>query len=549
MSKTSLGIGALIGALTSFPAIAILYLANQFADLAFLPFDMFDWIVRILPGDIVTASIDTMVSIISLLNLTDTSRSAKLIEQIMAILLFALFGAILGAGTSFFVKKVGQSSTQIRIVVPGLLSGAVGFILLMFILVSLERSTQLLIDALWLAVVILSWGAIIAILLDRFTNQPEHELDQSVGDMRRAMILRLAASSAGIALGAIGIGRLVGSSDEPGGAGQPLAQVKPTQTKPPQRLTPETAVPEGTAVSSARDNIEPAPGTRPELTANEDFYRIDINTFPQNIDQEDWSLEVSGLFDDPGELSLEDLMGYEPLTQTITLSCISNQVGGDLIGTSNWTGLRLRDLLADLGLRPEARSLVVEATDGFFETVVLADMLDSRTMLVYGMNGETLPKNHGFPLRIYIPNRYGMKQPKWITKITAVEDEPEGYWVARGWSKEARPQIVSVIDNVAADQITNDNLIPIGGIAWAGDRGISKVELQFDSGEWREATLRVPPLSSLTWVQWRYDWAAEEGRHEIRVRATDGTGALQIEAESGVRPDGATGYHEFKTRL
>ncbi len=278
-------------------------------------------------------------------------------------------------------------------------------------------------------------------------------------------------------------------------------------------ITTSESTPSATLGANPRDNVPPAPGTRPELTANEDFYRIDINTLSPNVSQEDWSLEVSGLFDNPQNLNLEDLMEFSPTTQTITLGCISNPVGGDLIGTSNWTGLRLRDLLEELGLQPEAKSLVIEASDGFFETVLLTDMLDARTLLVYGMNGQTLPKDHGFPLRIYIPDRYGMKQPKWITKITAVEDEPEGFWVVRGWSKEARPQIVSVIDNVAVDQPTADNLIPIGGIAWAGDRGIIKVELRFDRGEWIETTLRVPPLSPLTWIQWRYNWAAEEGRH------------------------------------
>jgi hypothetical protein len=291
-----------------------------------------------------------------------------------------------------------------------------------------------------------------------------------------------------------------------------------------------------------RDRVEPAPGTRLELTPNQDFYRIDINTRPVVIDGPSWVLEVTGLFDNPHPLTLSDLMAYPPVTQAITLSCISNNVGGDLIGTSNWTGARLRDVLKDLGLRSEAKELSIKAADGFFESVVMEDIMDPRTLLVYGMNGETLPVEHGFPLRIYIPNRYGMKQPKWITHIEAIGDKVTGYWVQRGWSYEARPQIVSVIDTVAVDQAI-DGKIPIGGIAWAGDRGIQKVEVQVDDQDWVGATLRTPPLSSLTWVQWRYDWPVVSGRHKFRVRATDGTGALQIEEVRGVRPDGATGYH------
>ncbi|RMF26806.1 MAG: molybdopterin-binding oxidoreductase, partial [Chloroflexi bacterium] len=306
--------------------------------------------------------------------------------------------------------------------------------------------------------------------------------------------------------------------------------------------------PQATLAVAPRDFIAPAPGTRPEVTPTELFYRIDINARPVVIEGESWVLQVDGLFDNPRPLTLADLMAYPPVTQAITLSCISNPIGGDLIGTAYWTGVRLRDLLQDLGLRPEAQELYVEAADGFYESVAMADLMDPRTLLVYGMNGETLPVEHGYPLRIYIPNRYGMKQPKWITRIEAIDREGPGYWVDRGWSAEARPQIISVIDTVAVDQQV-DGKVPIGGIAWAGDRGIQKVEVQVDGGPWVEAVLRTPPLSPLTWVQWRYNWPAVPGRHTFRVRATDGTGALQIEERRPTRPDGATGYHEVTVSI
>jgi hypothetical protein len=291
-----------------------------------------------------------------------------------------------------------------------------------------------------------------------------------------------------------------------------------------------------------RERVEPAPGTRPELTSNHDFYRIDINTRPVAIDGPSWTLEVAGLFDKPRPLTLADLMAYPAVTQAITLSCISNPTGGDLISTSNWTGARLRDVLKDLGLRPEAKELAIQAADGFYESVTMEDIMDPRTLLVYGMNGETLPVEHGFPLRIYRPDRYGMKQPKWIARIEAIDREGQGYWVERGWSAEARPQIVSVIDTVAVKQAV-DGKVPVGGIAWAGDRGIQQVEVQVDEGDWVAAVLRTPPLSQLTWVQWRYDWPLVAGSHRFRVRATDGTGVLQTPEVTGVQPNGATGYH------
>jgi hypothetical protein len=253
-------------------------------------------------------------------------------------------------------------------------------------------------------------------------------------------------------------------------------------------------------------------------------------------------LEVSGLFDTARSIALADLMAYPAVTQPITLSCISNQIGGDLISTSYWIGVRLPYLLQSLGLRPEAKALAISAADGFYESVSLEDMRDPRTLLVYGMNGQTLPIEHGYPLRIYIPDRYGMKQPKWITRIEAIDHDGAGYWVDRGWSKEARPHILAIIDSVAQDQIIAGR-VPIGGIAWAGDRGIRTVEVQVDGGMWDAAHLLSPPLGPLTWVLWRYDWPVVAGRHTFRVRATDGTGALQIEQPAEPHPNGATGYH------
>jgi hypothetical protein len=251
---------------------------------------------------------------------------------------------------------------------------------------------------------------------------------------------------------------------------------------------------------------------------------------------------VSGLFERPRNLTLSALQAYPSVTQPITLSCISNPVGGDLIGTAYLEGVPLRVVLKDLGLRPEAKALNFKTADGFYESVVLEDMQDPRTLLVYGINGQMLPVEHGFPLRIYIPNRYGMKQPKWIMSMEATDARGPGYWVERGWSLEAHPQIVSVIDTVAKDKIENSR-VPIGGIAWAGDRGIQKVEIQVDDGPWVPVVLRTPPLGSLTWIQWRYDWPPTSGAHTFRVRATDGTGALQIPDVHNTYPDGATGYH------
>ena len=168
--------------------------------------------------------------------------------------------------------------------------------------------------------------------------------------------------------------------------------------------------------------------------------------------------------------------------------------------------------------------------------------MDERTLLVYEMNGEPLPVKHGYPLRIYIPNHYGMKQPKWIKRMEAIDHHGPGYWVDRGWSETAIPQTTSVIDTVAVDDENPETgVIPVGGIAYSGARGISKVEVQVDEGPWQEVELRSPALSPLTWVQWRYLWKSQPGRHTFKVRAYDGTGQLQETQPSPPHPNGATG--------
>ena len=197
----------------------------------------------------------------------------------------------------------------------------------------------------------------------------------------------------------------------------------------------------------------------------------------------------------------------------------------------------------------DARYLNITSGDGFHETVDL-DLIasDERIMLAYAWDGNPIPIDHGFPLRIWLPDRFGMKQPKWITGIEVIKDYKEGYWVKRGWDQVAQVQATSVIDTVAEDAAYESKgrmLVPVGGIAFAGDRGTSKVEVRVDGGVWSEARLRAP-LSGTTWVLWRYDWPFVEGRHTFEVRCAEGDGTPQIEQARGNRPSGARGIHSMK---
>lgn len=536
MQKSFLPAGIVLGIISSAPLIAFAYLGNALTGLSFAPFDLFDWLARVLPGGLVTLGIDTLVATLRALGLS-VRETAKLAEQLMALGIFVVAGGVMGLFLVVLRRRTRLSGAQ-----AGALAGLPLFFLLLLALTGLGASGNLLFTVVWLLLLSSGWGAVLALVMDRVSRQVAAAEEPDAA--RREALLKVAGGSLGLALGAWWLGRLatggVGRAAESSGAGQPL----PTSAGE----APATSAPAVEFPPTPAGRVQPAPGTRPEVTSNEEFYRIDINTRPPVIDGSAWQLEIAGLFETTESLTIEDLMAFPSVTRPITLSCISNRVGGDLIGTSYWTGLRLRDLLNELRLQPEAGALFVEAVDGFYETVVAVDMMDERTLLVYGMNGQTLPVEHGYPLRIYIPNRYGMKQPKWITRIEAVEAWRPGYWVERGWSREARPKIVSVIDTIAVDAIS-EGLVPVGGIAWAGDRGIQKVELRVDDGPWQEAQLRKPPLNHLTWVQWRYGWSPTPGRHRLEVRATDGMGEVQTAEIGDPHPDGATGYHSRSISL
>lgn len=542
--------GALVGGASAIGIIGLTYLGDQLADLPFLPFDLFDWIGRVLPGTLVTTGIDAVAGTARSLELGSTGTVAKTIEQLMALGLFVLLGILMG----LLIGVVGRTNRT------GWWGGAlIGF----FVYLGVAAAEYDLgfvdgvVDYLWLALVVIGWGAVIGWTLARTptttaaahrdlqqTERQQTQRQQVVRQDRRRVVT-VAGSSVAVALVAWLTGRWsTGDSATPSTAGTaPATSTAPTATVAPTSAAAADAPPTATAVA----RIEPAPGTRPEVTPPGEFYRIDINTRPIEIERADWTLEVAGLFDNPRNLTLDDLLAFPAVTQAVTMRCISNPIGGDLISTAYWTGPRMVDVLEELGLQAMAQELSIEAADGFYESVEMADLMDERTLLVHTMNGEPLPERHGYPLRIYIPNRYGMKQPKWMTRMEAIGNEGEGYWVDRGWNADAIPHITSVIDTVATDQPTAAGTIPVGGIAWAGARGIQQVEVQIDDGEWIEAELRVPPLSQLTWVQWRYNWAASAGEHRLRVRATDGTGTLQTAEETSVRPDGATGYHEVTT--
>ena len=542
MKVQTIGLGALVGGLLTVPVIAVMYLADNLLDLSFAPYDVFDWIARILPGPVVTFGIDLMIDSLEMLGL-DVAATAKTAEHIQAVLAFAIAGVV---ATIIVYGVVGRRSTGSGPEL-GLVVGAVLGVPIAAISASMtQSSTSVAFIFLWVLGVFCVWGvAAVATarrLLPQSSSTPidasEQEGTRSVEVVgRRQFLIQVGVATATVTVVGAGLGRVLEMDERD----RLEAELEAMKTNMP-KTGPVMDMP------NENDPIKPTLGTRPEYTAVRDHYKVFIRSEPTVIDGATWTLPITGLVDNPVELTLDDFRTrYEAHNEFVTLSCISNRVGGPLIGTTYWTGASLRDILADVRPQGDARYLLITSGDGFYETVDL-DLIDSddRIMLAYNWDGGPIPFDHGFPLRIWLPDRYGMKQPKWITGIEVIGQYKEGYWVERGWSKEAIVKATSVVDTVAVDSVIQDGdrkLVPIGGIAYAGARGISKVEVRLDDEpEWREAELRTP-LSDVTWVIWRYDWPFEEGRHDFHVRCVEADGTPQIEQDGPPRPDGASGIH------
>ena len=531
--------GALAGGLLTAPLVGLMYLLDQLVGLPFVPFAFFDWITRVLPGPVVTFGIDLMIDGMRSVGMS-VAAAAKTAEQIGAILLFFFLGV---AATALFFAIMKSRSIETR-PISGLVLGALFGLPMALISLPTGQNSALIV---WgLIVLFLVWGVGCVPVYRRLTIKSdglltEDEVRWAKIINRRQFLIRLGAAAATITVLSGGIGGVLAQRERR----QVSQAIAGSMDKSKMRARGP--------FPNADDPVAPAPGTRPEFTAVEDHYQVFLRTEPTFIDINTWSLPITGLVDNPLVLTLDDIQNnYESRDQYVTLSCISGRIGTDLISTTWWTGVSVQKILADVQVRPEARYLIITSGDGFYETVDL-DLIasDERIMLAYAWDGLPIPFDHGFPLRIWLPDLYGMKQPKWITGIEVTDEYQQGYWVERSWSEEARVKTTSVIDTVAVNdvvEIGGQMLVPIGGIAFAGDRGISKVEVRVDGGPWQEAQLRAP-LSETTWVIWRYEWPFVEGKHTFEVRCAEADGTPQIEEERGNRPSGATGIHRRRTSI
>jgi DMSO/TMAO reductase YedYZ molybdopterin-dependent catalytic subunit len=540
MFAKSLKLGSLLGVLITTPILAIMGAASIWPGFTFVPFALFNWLTRILPGPIITFGIDTMIETLRLLGI-DVADAAKTAEQAAAIVFFFVLGILLGVIFTAFLDALRSK--------PNLQSGLVIGVIVAIpitIVVALhgQPSIPTTLDLLWSFILFTIWGTILSLSYRRLRVHDEEIVEPSLDDRevarigRRQFLITLGVSSASITIIGAGLAGVLSKQE------RSRAQVSESETDAVDRIR---------SLPNENDPVKPVPGTRTEYTPVEDHYKVFIELTPTEIDEGSWTLPIQGLVDNPLTLTLDDLRNnYSSRDQYVTLSCISGRIPTTLISTTLWTGVSLQEILADAKLQPEARYLHISSGDGFYETVDLALIeSDERIMLCYAWDGKPLPVDHGFPLRIWIPDRFGMKQPKWITGIEVSDEYIPGYWVERGWDEVARVRTRSVVDTVAVDHIYEQNgqtLVPIGGIAFSGARGISRVEISVDDGSWQEAQLRSP-LSETTWVIWRYDWPFESGDHTFQVRCYEGDGVPQIAEVQPNRPSGATGIHSRSERL
>jgi DMSO/TMAO reductase YedYZ molybdopterin-dependent catalytic subunit len=305
---------------------------------------------------------------------------------------------------------------------------------------------------------------------------------------------------------------------------------------------PKVALPAAPTTISA----EALKVANPFFTPNKDFYRIDTALVVPKIDSNSWKLSVKGMVGEERTYTYDELLGRNLIERDITLTCVSNEVGGILMGTARWVGVPLRELLDEARADSNATQIVGRSVDGWTSGFPVSAALDRDAMVALAMNGEPLPFTHGFPARLVVPGLYGyVSATKWLTEIELTTMEAfDSYWVPRGYAKEAPIKLASRIDVPRGLASIPVGPAAIAGVAWSQTVGISKVELSIDSGDWFEANLATAQ-SKDTWRQWSYKWDAPAGRHDIAVRATDANGKLQIEERTAPLPNGATGWHSI----
>ncbi|RIK40873.1 MAG: hypothetical protein DCC58_13305 [Chloroflexi bacterium] len=522
----------LLGLASGFVAQAI-WSAGYGFDLApFPPFDAADLFIRFAPGNVATWGIETF------------GHTAQQIILAGGIALWLALGSAIGAVTRAAPGKRSRALTLIAYISLALVCALAN--------ASLPHGGRRVV-----ALAILVAGSSVATLLlhswvirraEIASQEAEARATSSnwlaaAGDIDRRSFLQhvagttLLIASSGLALG--WLGRRAGAGAVVTAADTDLADAR-AAAELAGELPP---LPLPAPAGPFPDQFDAPPDVRPRFTPTADFYVVDISTRDPAIPERGWALRVHGRVERELAVDWPTLLSMPAVEQFGTLMCISYTHGSDLISTTRWTGVPLRDVLQQSGIGSGVVDVVLRGAHGYSDSIPLATALDPATLLAYGMNGRTLPRQHGFPCRVIIPGLYGEKNVKWLDEIELVDFDYLGYWQERGWTDIAIVNTLSTIDTPRLDVFRDaGGVVPVGGIAFAGDRGIARVELSVDGGDWME-TLLEPYNPAAVWQRWRYDWMPAPGQYRLTVRATDGVGHVQPDTDRPPHPDGQTGLY------
>jgi DMSO/TMAO reductase YedYZ molybdopterin-dependent catalytic subunit len=488
--------GALAGLVAGLAAVAAMYVAALLTGMRALPDLLQQPILALMPGPVFGFLIDNL------------QHAGKVVEEAGLIVSMVVALAVLGALAGLATDRFGLPRA-------GLVAAAVGWLVMAGAVLPLAGQGMLGLGAgvttpvVWALVFVVYWLAW-ELVWGSSGDQPA--VDQ---DRRRLLTLAPLAIGAG-SLALLGV------------------------LKVPDWVRAIVAPPESGLT-----------GPAPELTPVDHFYKVTKNFQDPVVPASGWSLRVGGLVARTLKLSYQDLQGVPATTQIVTLECISNDVGGNLMSTGRFTGVPLRDLVAMAEPRPGAAAVNFRARDGYTESLPLSVVMAApEIMVAYRLDGSPLPDGHGFPARMLIPGRYGMKGPKWLEQIDVAAAQAGGFWEQQGWDDQAVVRTTSRFDTPRNGSVVRSAAVPLAGVAFAGTRGVKAVEWSADGGRtWTPAELK-PPLSPLTWVLWTATWTPPgEGVHMLAVRARDGGGDLQTGQEAPSYPSGATGYHSIQVTV
>jgi DMSO/TMAO reductase YedYZ molybdopterin-dependent catalytic subunit len=499
----------LVGALAMFFALDVAFLLSM-AGMPFVADSLGQAIIDVLPGFISIPLIDAL------------HHWAKILLVVGVVGLFLIDGAATG------LLAASRRRTGLVLGV-GLLPWVAAFVLArIFSPQRIEPVTSLIDAAVGAAVFLASLAFILPSALDRSSSPLDGSAEaEPASPGRRRALLGTAAIAAAVAIVSLPLSRVAAIGS--GGLGDVAMAARRLRTR--------------VNIPAADPAVDALPGITPRITANADHYTVDTTLVKPRVLIDEWRLDIKGEVQSPFSLTYDELLDLEAVEQLHTLECISNYVGGELISTALWTGVPLRDLLNRAQVKPSAYDVVFTSVDGYTDSIRIEKAMEERTLVAYLMNGNTVPQDHGYPARMLVPDIYGMKNVKWIRSIEVKNYDFIGYWQAQGWSDSAPINTNARIDLPGRSVRWTGGAVTVAGIAFAGARGISKVELSTDGAKsWGLATLE-DPMGPLTWRRWSYQWTPNDpGPARLIVRATDGTGNTETPIGRPPYPDGATGY-------